>query len=265
MSSVSKALELLSIFSENRPAIGLSDICKLAGRDKATTHRHLQALEMAGMVEQDNDTKRYRLGPKILQLAQVRETTVPRKTGAQPATDLLSDRTGETAHVTILSGDTLFGLCHAHSTKHSIRAIIDIQTFPLHATASGLCALAFGPKDLRQHAALSLKSFTPDTVTTDQALDALITSTRKLGFAAAQQSFERDVHSFAAPLFDHTNRFAGTVAVACVASRCTPDLEGIIKTQLVIASQSISQNWGGEIPDHVTAIWANKPNLEPVL
>ena len=52
MSSASKALELLSHFNTTRPEIGLSDMCRLAGRDKATTYRHLQVLEAAGFVEE---------------------------------------------------------------------------------------------------------------------------------------------------------------------------------------------------------------------
>jgi len=55
----------------------------MAKRDKATTYRHLQALEETGLIEQNPMTKRYRLGPAILQLAQTREATVPRKLGVQ--------------------------------------------------------------------------------------------------------------------------------------------------------------------------------------
>ena len=104
MSSVTKTLALLAFFSPSRPEIGLSQLCRLAKRDKATTYRHLQALEEAGFVEQSALTKMYRLGPALLQLAQVREATVPRKMGAEAALAALSDATGETAHVTVLSG-----------------------------------------------------------------------------------------------------------------------------------------------------------------
>ena len=48
MSTISKALGLLDLFNEARPRLGLTDVHRLTGRDKATVHRHLVALEEAG-------------------------------------------------------------------------------------------------------------------------------------------------------------------------------------------------------------------------
>ena len=190
MSSASKTLELLAFFSEARPEIGLSQFCRLAGRDKATTYRHLQALEDAGFVEQNPLTKSYRLGPIVLQLAQTREATVPRKAAVEKPLFDLADVTGETAHVTVLSGTIMYGLASCESPRHGTRAIIDIQTFPLHATASGLCALAFGPPHLFDVACANLDAFTANTTVKIDDLSAMITAQRAAGFTRGNKSFE---------------------------------------------------------------------------
>ena len=256
MSSASKTLELLAYFSTTRPEIGLSQLCKLAKRDKATTYRHLQALEETGLVEQNPMTKQYRLGPAILQLAQTREATVPRKSGVEAPLFELADAAGETSHVTVLSGTTVYELMSCDSPKHGTRAIIDIQTFPLHATASGLCALAFGPEMLMDVALNKLQPFTDATATTSKALDAIVEAIRNTGFGRADRSFEDEVQGLSAPIFNQTGHFAGAVSVASVAARFTPDLERIIKSQLVIAARQISNNWGGTVPAHIETIWA---------
>jgi len=256
LSSTAKTLELLAYFSTTRPEIGLSQLCKLAKRDKATTHRHLQALEKKGFVEKSPITKQYRLGPAVLQLAQTREATVPRKAGVQAPLFNLADATGETSHVTVLSGTTVYELMSCDSPKHGTRAIIDIQTFPLHATASGLCALAFGPEALIDVALNELQPFTRTTATTSEDLHAMVEAIRNTGFGRADRSFEDDVQGLSAPIFDQTGHFAGAVSVASVAARFTPDMERIIKTQLVITARQISNNWGGTIPAQIEAIWA---------
>jgi DNA-binding IclR family transcriptional regulator len=256
LSSTAKTLELLAYFSTTRPEIGLSQLCKLAKRDKATTHRHLQALEKKGFVEKSPITKQYRLGPVVLQLAQTREATVPRKAGVQAPLFDLADTTGETSHVTVLSGTTVYELMSCDSPKHGTRAIIDIQTFPLHATASGLCALAFGPEALIDVALNELQPFTRTTATTSEDLHAMVEAIRNTGFGRADRSFEDDVQGLSAPIFDQTGHFAGAVSVASVAARFTPDMERIIKTQLVITARQISNNWGGTIPAQIEAIWA---------
>lgn len=256
LSSTAKTLELLAYFSTTRPEIGLSQLCKLAKRDKATTHRHLQALEKTGFVEKSPITKQYRLGPAVLQLAQTREATVPRKAGVQAPLFDLADTTGETSHVTVLSGTTVYELMSCDSPKHGTRAIIDIQTFPLHATASGLCALAFGPEALIDVALNELQPFTRTTATTSEDLHAMVEAIRNTGFGRADRSFEDDVQGLSAPIFDQTGHFAGAVSVASVAARFTPDMERIIKTQLVITARQISNNWGGTVPTQIEAIWA---------
>lgn len=257
MSSASKALELLSYFSADRPRIGLSQLCRLAHRDKATTYRHLQALEVAGFVEQDPGTKQYRLGPALIQLAQVREETVPRKEGAQQALAALATETGETAHISILSGTTLYGLASCESPMHGARAVIDISTFPLHATASGIAALAFGPHTLMDVAVTNLAAFTDKTPSTPAALQAQVDAARDSGFGCGNQSFETEICGVSAPVFDQSGAFAASVAVASVASRFSPKLEHTIKTNLVKASHTITRNWGGRLPPKLEILWAD--------
>lgn len=256
MSSASKALELLSLFSQTQPEIGLSEMCKLAKRDKATTYRHLQVLEAAGFVEQNSTTRHYRLGPALLRLGRMREITVPREAGARGAVNTLADKTGETAHVSVLSGATLFALLACESPKHSTRAVIDITTFPLHATASGACALAFGSPDLFDAACETLDRYTDKTPTTPDTLGTIIDAARNAGFGRSDGGFESEIHSLSAPLFDQTGEFCGAVTVASVASRSTPELEQIIKTELATASREITKNWGGVIPAAIEHTWS---------
>lgn len=231
-------------------------MCKLAQRDKATTYRHLQALEDAGFVEQNLLTKRYRIGPVVLQLAQTREKTVPRKAGAEPAMRELAEVTGETSHVSVLSGLTVYPLASCESPRHAIRAVIDIQTYSLHATASGLCALSFGPAGLFEVAQNDLQVFTSNTPPTVKELMQVIDRSRDAGLSCANESFETGVRSLSAPLFDQTGLFAGAVSVATVAARYTPELERCIHEQLMLASRNITRSWGGTIPDNIETAWA---------
>ncbi|WP_136443844.1 IclR family transcriptional regulator [Pacificoceanicola onchidii] len=256
MSSVSKALELLPLFTAARPEIGLSQLCRLAGRDKTTTYRHLQALESTFFVEQNPLTKAYRLGPALMHLASVREITVPRKAAAQAALARLAEQTGETAHVSVLSGETMYSLASCESPRHATRVIIDITVFPLHATASGIAALAFGPDRLFDAALANTQAFTEATPVTEAALRRFAQDARATGFGQSHKSYEDDVQSISAPVFDQTGLFAGAVSVAAVASRFSTQLASRIMTHLIEASRQITRSWGGTIPPHLENAWA---------
>lgn len=256
MSSAAKTLELLAYFTTARPEIGLSALCRLAGRDKATTHRHLRALEEVGFVEQNPASKLYRLGPALLQLAQTREATVPRKAAAEAALARLAEATGETSHVTVLSGTTVYGLTACESHSHSTRVIIDVARMPLHATASGICALAFGPPELIEAVGKTPEIFTPNTPATLSEILRIVNQARRIGFAESDRLYGEDTHSIAAPIFDQTGLFAGAVTVASVATRFTPDLGACMKRNLVLAARDITRNWGGTLPHGIEAAWA---------
>ncbi|GHA61919.1 IclR family transcriptional regulator [Amylibacter ulvae] len=256
MSVVAKAISLLEHFSVQNPELGLSQLCRLAKKDKATTYRYLTTLESIDFVEQNPVSKMYRIGPAVLHLADIREQTVPRREGAIKPLEILAQATGETAHVSILSGNGLHALEACESMLHSTRAVIDLQKLPLHATASGICALAFGPADLTQIANTTLTQFTKQTAQDVETLARYISRVQQSGFGFSDRAFENDIVGFAAPLFDHTGQMAGTVAVAAVASRLTNALVDQIHNSLITASTSISHNWGGRVPTSIQTLWA---------
>lgn len=255
MSVVAKAIELLWFFSAETPEIGLSQLCRKAGRDKATTYRHLTSLEKLGLVEQNPITKAYRIGPAVLHLAQVREATVPRREGALGPLRKLAEASGETSHVSVLSGQALHSLIDCESTLHSTRAVIDLQQLPLHATASGICALAFGPANLMDFACVNLTQFTAHTTRTVEALQETVSFTKTTGIGVSDRGLEDDIYGLAVPIFDQTGLLAGTVAVASVASRITFEHGQNVRRQLVHTSKEITHNWGGTVPASIEANW----------
>ena len=77
MGTVAKALSLLNYFSLQRSEIGLSELARLSGMNKATVYRHMSELCAQGFAEQTQAGKSYRLGAEVLRLASLREAAVP--------------------------------------------------------------------------------------------------------------------------------------------------------------------------------------------
>lgn len=256
MSTVTKAIELLYLFSAERAEIRLSEFQRLTGRDKTTTYRHLSALESTGLLEQDETTRAYRMGPAVLRFSHIRELTVPRRAGVRRVLPNLADVSGETAHASILQGNTLVSLADHTSSQHSARVILDDAILPFHATASGLAVLAFANNKLKSAAYKKLSKYTEHTVTDRDELDLLLSETRKLGFGLSAHGFELGVSGIAVPLFDSSNNVAGAVAIASVTSRVNVDLIRTIKSELISAARNITKSWGGSIPSSLDAAWS---------
>ncbi|MFT7214008.1 MAG: DNA-binding IclR family transcriptional regulator [Granulosicoccus sp.] len=256
MSTVSKAIELLNLFSSERAEIRLSEFRRLTGRDKTTTYRHLSELVSTGLLEQDDTTRAYRMGPAVLRFSHIRELTVPRRAGVRRVLPMLADVSGETAHASILQGNTLVSLADHTSSQHSARVVLDDAVLPFHATASGVAVLAFAGEKLKSAVFKKLPKYTEHTITDREELESLLCEVRNTGFGHTEHGFELGVSGIAVPLFDSTNHVAGAVAIASVASRLDEDLARTIKNELVRAARTITKSWGGFVPVGLDAVWS---------
>jgi len=266
LSTIGKAIELLNWFSTERPEIGLAEFQRLTKRDKTTTYRHLRSLEAVGLVEQNPSTRAYRMGPAVLRYAHIRETTFPQHAGVQDVLPRLADMTGETAHASIIQGDALATLGALESRQHSTRVVVDETLLPLHATASGHVVLAFDEARQWVDALPPFTAFTAHTTTRKAELNSVIDITRQTGFGLVEHGYETGVCGIAAPLFDSSNKVAGAIAVASVASRFNASLVRTIKRELILAARQVSTCWGGRVPTELNETWDKTlQNLTPRL
>jgi IclR family transcriptional regulator, acetate operon repressor len=240
---------LLDLFSEAMPESGLSELARLAGYDKATTRRFLISLGNHGYVEQDPETKKYRLGAALLRLAHVRETTFPVTDLVLPLLNGLRDETGETTHFSLAAGNSMATMMIAESPRANRVSLETGERLPLHCTASGIAWLAFAPeKTVQRLLAKPLKAQTKHSEIDPTRLRELIGAARECGIAVADQSYEDEVHGIAAPVFDHNAQASGAIAVATPVSRITPETSRQIKAAVYKAALDITKALGG-LPD----------------
>lgn len=250
MGTVHKAMELLNLFTRQQPRIGLSDIARISGTNKATCHRLLSEMERAGLVEQVKMTREYRLGPAVLRLAMLREAEVPLRDALRPVLQRLSQITGESAHSSALIAERLQMMDFVYAHRHGTRVILDdTDILPFHATSSGLAVLAFAPSALRDRVlATPLEKVAPHTETDPDVLNDLLHKTRLTGYAEVCGGFEADVHGIAVPLFGQDGACFGALAVAAPAGRMTPELKALILQELFSARSEATRHWGGCLP-----------------
>lgn len=258
MSTVSKTLKLLSFLKTTSPELGLSQFTKLSGYDKASTHRRLTELVAAGFLEQDPDTKAYRLGAALTRLALVREQSFPIAKSARRVLQRLYEVVQETVHVSVPQGtDGLSTLAHVDDQIHGTRVYIEpADVLPYHATASGITILSFASPDFRDEVlGHDFGRLTDETETDPDILRLFIEDAQRTGFGRSDGAYEKDVHSIAAPVFDQTGACVGAIATALPKSRLTPEVETLIMQHLAIAATDLSEQWGGEVPDQVKDAW----------
>jgi DNA-binding IclR family transcriptional regulator len=245
--TVDKALGLLEFFSEQRPSIGLSDMARLAGFNKATTLRFLAALEKHGFVEQAATTRAYTLGPGLLRLARVREATNPVTAIVQPILEELVAATGETAHFSLYAGGSLATIGLAESAKSNRVMIGKGEAIPVHATASGIAFLAFAGSAVADSAlGKSLRAYTERTITDPQKIRRQLASVRRLGVAVVKNTYEDGVCGIGAPVIGSDGLACGAIAIAVPLARAQRKMITLALPAIRRAANEITVAMGAE-------------------
>ncbi|PTX50054.1 IclR family transcriptional regulator [Gemmobacter caeni] len=247
MKSVDRALAVLRYFTVAEPELGLADVTRRSGLDKATVHRILTALARNGLLEQMPATRKYRLGPESLRLAQVREASVPITAILAPVLAQLSTDSGETAHASLGASEGMLTI-GVSEPQRSTRVFVDPSaSLPFHASASGqvFCAFADAEQGEAILQATRFEQFTETTPVDARDLRQRVDAARQNGFAVAHGTLEADTVGVAAPFFDASGRVIGAVAVAGLSSRM--DGEAIARAGALVcaAAKQVTRQLGG--------------------
>lgn len=249
MGTVSKALGLLDILADPDARLGLTEIARISGHDKATTRRLLIELMANGFVEQDDVSRDYLLGPALLMLGRAREDRFPFFKTVMPSVRALADATGETAHASEYSAGGMTSVCSQQSEKSNRIIVQTGERLPMHATASGLAFLAastdgFVDQVLKKPRA----AYTPRTVTDPTALRAMIAEGRVRGYVLCAELREIGVHSVASAILNPQGRPIGAVAVAAPSARAEPERMAEMGAQTATSAAEISLRLFGCTP-----------------
>ncbi len=102
--SLGRALRVLQAFRAERPFLALSEVAAAVRLDKATVRRLLLTMQHHGFIEQDHATRRYMLGPVVLEIGAAVQINREIRDLARPLMLDLANRTGLTVFLGIVSG-----------------------------------------------------------------------------------------------------------------------------------------------------------------
>ena len=215
LSSVTTAVRLLKMFSEGEAEIGVTSLAKRLGVAKSTVYRMASTLVAEGMLEQNPETEKYRLGIALFALGALVRQRMDLSNEGRPYIFNLREATNETVHLAVLDRSEIMYVYDLESTQAiRMRANLGARK-PALCTAEGRAILAFQPSEvvepmLRE----SFRPRTPKTETKPDILRARLAEVRELGFAREDEQSELGMRSIAAPVRDSTGLVVGAVGMA---------------------------------------------------
>src|SRR4051795_12161598 len=195
LQSLERGIAVLQVFSQERPALTLSEVARLTGITRATARRILLTLERLGHVRSDG--RRFSLTPRVLALGWAYLSSLNLWEIAQPLMEDLVEQTGESCSAATLDLPDVVYVARV-PTRRIMSITLGVGTrLPAHCTGMGRVLLAALP-DSELDAFLAdttLEAFTDRTITDTAGLRRVIETVREAGWALVDQELEIGLRS----------------------------------------------------------------------
>ena len=247
IAAVERAADVLMYFTATSgPDLGVTEIADDLGLSKAAVHRVLASLRSRGLVDLDERTRRYSLGVSAMKLGLTYLDRIDVRRIARPYLQELTERTQETATLSIMVGDhTRIYVDQVTPEREVIMSVTLGEPYPLHAGASSRALLAFLPEERIESYISSgpLQSMTASTIIDPETLRKDLAEVRSVGWARSTAERKSGAASVAAPVRDHDGYAVAVLSVCGPSERFSAEVEGC-RDALLHATRRLSRQFG---------------------
>jgi IclR family pca regulon transcriptional regulator len=249
--SLERGLAILSSFHANRSLIGVSELSRGLDLSRSTAHRYVTTLAKLGYLQQDPESKRYRLGPKVLDLGFSALNSMDLLEISAPYLRQLSDETQHTVNLAILDDTDVVYIERCRTTRPG-QQDIDLNLhvgarLPAYCTAMGKAILAFLPEE-RVDSIIERIDFTkrgPNTITDAKAFRTELAKIRETGIAVNDEELAYGLRSIGAPIHSYSGEVLAALNLAIHRTMGSMDeLIARFGPSVTQAAQDISRSMG---------------------
>lgn len=245
LSSVTTAIHLLKVFTEDDQELGISELAKRLEVAKSTVHRLASALLDEGLLQQNPENGRYCLGVGLFSLGSLVRARLDVTSESKHVLNELRGRTSENVRLAVLERQSVIFL-HDFESPQTLRLRSGTgQMRPAYCTAEGLCLLA----GLREP---QLDSFlehpraprTARSVTDEADLRTRIKSVKRQGYAIEDEECDEGTRAIAAPIYHGDGRIVAAVGIAGPRVRIRKAEMTKLAPMAIAAAEEISERLG---------------------
>ncbi|MFJ8827024.1 IclR family transcriptional regulator [Streptomyces sp. NPDC102467] len=236
--SVRRALDILSLLTEDQPTVPLRDMVEATGLPKTTVVRLVQTLEQYGLLWASPGG--YTAGPGLWRWAHLAHTSWELPADTQKLLRELSDRRGETANLMIRRD--IHRVCVAQQeSPQPLRHVVRVgDELPLWAGASSKVLLIGATDGLLQRIAAA----SPHGVAHAQQLRLWADEAAEHGFASSHGERDIGLTAVAVPIRSQSGVVVASLSLSGPSARIpAPVIEEFAQDLLEVAAQIASQGF----------------------
>lgn len=216
-----RLFRVIELLAERGP-MGLVELSSTLGFHKSTVHRLVSSLQFMGYIRQDEESLKYGLSLKFLELGSriLAQTNIVSL--VHPSLKRLSGHIKETVHLVSREGTEAVYIDKVESGTGALRMASRVGSrIPLYCSGVGKALLAPLPDEKIQDIwkASDIKRLTPHTITELPGLMEQIGRIRQNGYALDDEENEEGVRCIAVSLMDYHKEPVYAVSISAPVNR----------------------------------------------
>jgi DNA-binding IclR family transcriptional regulator len=245
--SVDRALEILAILGGPLgEEFGITDIAARMGLNKSTVYGLVNTLVSRQYLEQNRETRRYRLGIKLFEMGSLVQRRMDVRVEAKPYCQELSEKYDCTVHLAAFYDYEIVYIDKVDSPDAVVQYSQIGRRAPMYCTGVGKAILANLPPQDREifYQRVTLQSFTAHTITDRNILERELANIKKCGYAVDNEEIQPGLRCVAAPIFNHQGYPSAAISVSKHLNKLTEAMQKLIALDIVGIAQQISYRLG---------------------
>jgi IclR family KDG regulon transcriptional repressor len=244
--SVSRALDIIHLVSTKKEGLGVTEIANQIDINKSSVYRILSTLVQYGYIEQDQETSRYKLGYKFLEISSKLLESIDLRKEAKPYLQELEKETNEVIHLVVYDQGEVIYIEKLEGTE-TLRMHSKVgKRAPMHCTAVGKAILAHLPfnvvLDILERKGMS--RHTDKTITDKDEFLKELAQVKQKGYALDLEENEYGIRCIAVPIFDHVGKVIAAVSVSGPTIRMTDERIEQLQARMLQIGKHISARLG---------------------
>ncbi len=244
--SLQRGLGILEIVVKKETGITSAEVSREIGLHTSTTAHLLRTLTTLGYLEQDEATRRYRIGSKLFHLAGSAWTEAHLLSIARPFLVDMTHQTGEASHLAVLErGEVIVIDKIDGSSPVGVTERVGYPR-PAHCTAIGKILLAYlSEPELKVFLdKTELRPSTPRSITAAPILAQELERVRGQGYAFDDEEFNQGLRCLAAPVRNFTGHVVAAIGISGPLWRISLDRVAQLTEFVKAVAHRLSQQLG---------------------
>lgn len=245
LKSLGKVVAVLECFSTSKRALSVGEISEQLDYPSSTTHRLLSSMKSVGLLDQDRQRGKYKLGLKLFTFGNIVLANMDLHREAMQSVEALRHTTDLTVHLAVFDGLRAVVVRRAGPNGDNSMPSTMLENAPSYCTSVGKAALAFQDESVIEGVAdAGLERFTETTIVSKSQLTKELSRIREQGYAIDDGEHQPGLRCIGAPIRNENGQVFASISISGPSWKVTEDVVGELSKIVMHHADQISLRLG---------------------